>query len=317
MHSKLDVSIVIPLFNEAGNVRELISQIIEQVKTLDISFEILLVDDGSHDLTWHKIETASSVHQEVSGLKLSRNFGHQHALLAGLKTAKGQAVISMDGDLQHPPSVLPKLIEQWHAGSKIVYTKRHSPKSISTFKRKTSDMFYGLFSWLSGVPMTQGSSDFRLIDRQVLNELLKFNDVEPFLRGAVRWLGYEHQSSTVEFTIGSRHSGESQYTIKKMITFANSAIVSFSTKPLLVAIWLGLTTSLLAFAELGYILCQYLTGNTVAGWASTVGIVSLLFGILFILLGIIGLYLAQIHTALKQRPKFIIEKSTQIQEDKE
>ncbi|MEH6826376.1 MAG: glycosyltransferase family 2 protein [Motiliproteus sp.] len=235
MRRKPDVSIVIPMFNEAGNVIPLVTQILDQIKPLLITFEILLVDDGSQDSTWNKIEAASSEYNQVFGLKLSRNFGHQHALIAGLNLTKGDAIISMDADLQHPPSVLPKLIERWRSGSKIVYTKRHSSKHTSAFKRTSSNVFYKLFSWLTGVSIGQGSSDFRLIDRQVLTELIKFNDVDPFVRGAVRWLGYDQASSTVEFTVGERLSGESQYSLKKMISLANAAIVSFSTKPLIVA----------------------------------------------------------------------------------
>jgi len=310
MVTGLDISIVIPMFNESENIRPLVSQIIEEIAQANVTFEILLIDDGSHDKTWSQVTALAYEIKEIQGIKLSRNFGHQHALLAGLHQAKGKAIISMDADLQHPPSLIPELIRQWNAGNKIVYTKRCNQQHISAFKRQTSNWFYGIFSWLSGVTINEGSSDFRLIDRQVLQELIQFNDVDPFLRGAVRWLGFEEMSSTVEFSVGERHAGESNYTLGRMMKFANSAIISFSTKPLIVGIWLGLLTSLFAFAELGFILIEHILGNTVPGWASTVGIIALLFGILFILLGIIGLYLARIHTALQGRPQFVIEKNT-------
>jgi len=311
VNESIDVSIVVPLFNEADNVHALVEQIQQQLTPSGVAYEILLVDDGSSDETWLNISKLENNIPAVKGIKLSRNFGHQKALLAGLDQAQGQAIISMDGDLQHPPETLPVLIKHWQAGSKIVHTKRCQQEHLGWFKRASSDGFYRVFSWLSGVEIEQGSSDFRLIDHQVLKELKRFNDVDPFIRGAVRWLGFDDVSTTVEYNVGLRVAGESQYTLSKMLAFANSAVVSFSTKPLLIGIWLGLITSLLAFAELGYIMSQYFVGNTVPGWASTVGIMALLFGVLFVLLGVIGLYLARIHTALQERPKFIIEQSTQ------
>jgi len=310
MGTDLDISIVIPMFNESGNIGPLISQITDVMANQDLEYEVLLIDDGSHDQTWLQVLEVARNIKEVQGIKLSRNFGHQHALLAGLNKAQGKAVISMDADLQHPPAVLPELISHWQAGSKIVYTKRCSIQSLSAFKRKTSSWFYSVFSWLSGVTISEGSSDFRLIDQQVLKELIKFNDIDPFLRGAVRWLGFDEVSSTVEFDLGERLCGESEYTLARMMKFANSAIISFSTKPLIVGIWIGLITSLLAFTELAYIVVQFFMGNTVAGWASTVGIMALLFGILFVLLGILGIYLARIHTTLQGRPRFVIETFT-------
>jgi len=301
------ISVVVPMHNESGNVAVLVDRIGEVLQTQKYRFELVLVDDGSQDDTWSSICKKHETVPEIRGIKLSRNFGHQYALLAGLSVASGDAVISMDADMQHPPETLPELIEKWERGSKVVYTRRCQQHNISAFKRKTSDWFYSVFSWLSGVTIEPGSSDFRLLDRQVLEQLLEFNDVSPFFRGAVRWLGFDDSSTTVEYALGDRHSGESTYTLGKMLQFANSGIISFSTKPLILGIWLGLFTSFVAFLELAYILVQYFLGNTVQGWASAVGITALLFGVLFVLLGIIGLYLARIHTALQGRPKFIVD----------
>lgn len=306
----IDISVVVPMHNEFGNVDILVSKVKDELRNLEMNFEILLIDDGSSDDTWSKIENTSEKHKEVIGFKLSRNFGHQQALLAGLHHAKGKAIISMDADLQHPPSTIPELIKCWQKGFKIVNTKRCQQEKLSYFKRNTSSLFYKVFSWLTEVTIDEGSSDFRLLDKQVVQELLKFNDTTPFFRGAVRWLGFDDQSTIVEYDLGERHSGESAYTLGRMIKFANSGIIAFSTKPLVIGIWLGLLTGLLAFAELGYIIIQFFLGHTVPGWASTVGIMALLFGILFVLLGIIGLYLARIHTALQDRPRFVIDSQT-------
>lgn len=299
------LSIVIPLFNEEDNVDFLLRTLEDTLQPLNVSYEIILVDDGSSDNTWGKIKQSST---RVKGIKLARNFGHQHALLAGLSSAKGQAIISMDGDLQHPPSLIQEMIEKHKEGNLVINTCRHDAEVASLFKRKSSSLFYKLFSFLTDVPMAPGTSDFRLLDRIVLDQLLQLKDVDLFLRGAVEWLGFP--SVTIPYAAGKRLAGVSKYPLSKMIKFAKGSIISFSTKPLVLGLWLGVITSILAFMEIIYIIYQVFTGNTVAGWASTVGITSFLFGVLFIMLGIIGIYLARIHVALQNRPRFIIQEST-------
>ena len=300
---------MVPIYNEAANIPELLARLFSVLDGLGRSFEVVIVDDGSRDNSWQVLTSASADAPWLVGLRLSRNFGHQNALLAGLTIARGAAVISMDGDLQHPPEVLPDLVARWDAGDKVVYTRRVNEERLSWFKRLTSRLYYVLFSWLSGVQIDSRSSDFRLLARQPLDQLLRFNDVELFLRGAVQWLGFD-ASSTVEFSVGERHAGKSKYNLRRMLRLASSGIVSFSRKPLLVGIWLGMLTSFLAILELAYILYSYLRGATVPGWASTIGILSFLFGVLFAILGVIGLYLASIHSALQGRPRFIIAEAT-------
>ncbi|MDO6444982.1 glycosyltransferase family 2 protein [Colwellia sp. 1_MG-2023] len=300
------LSIVIPLYNEEDNVDVLIDTIIQNVLPLKVSYEIILVDDGSSDNTWNKIRQYSA---PVKGVKLARNFGHQHALLAGLSESKGDAIISMDGDMQHPPSLIEKLVEKHKEGYLVVNTYRNDAHVASYFKRKTSSMFYKCFSFLTDVSMAPGTSDFRLLDKIVLKELLKLKAQDLFLRGAVEWLGFE--SVTIPYVAGERFSGVSKYPLSKMLNFAKGSIISFSTKPLAIGVWLGVFTSALAFLEIIYIIYQVLIGETVAGWASTVGIISFLFGVLFIMLGIIGSYLARIHVALQNRPRFIVEEITE------
>lgn len=307
----VDLSVVVPLFDEARNVPRLVEELERVLAQIDESAELILVDDGSIDGTWQAILDASSGNPRVRGLRLSRNFGHQHALLAGLYAATGQAVISLDGDLQHPPELLPELIRRWREGYAVVNTRREGKADAGLLKRKSSEYFYKIFSQLTGVQLADGSSDFRLIDRKVLDHLLALGDTQLFLRGAVEWLGFP--SFTVPFEVQERFAGTSKYRLREMLAFATGAVVSFSTKPLRVGIWLGLLTSLLAFLELSYIVVQYFAGNTVPGWASTVGVISLLFGVLFVILGLIGLYLASIHQALQQRPRFIVSETTREQ----
>lgn len=302
------LSIVIPLYNEEDNVEVLFEKLSKNLESLNGSFEIIFVDDGSKDKTWKKISQLSISNPYVTGVKLSRNFGHQHALLAGLSKATGQAIISMDGDLQHPPSLIEKMVEKHKEGFLVVNTYRNDEEVASFFKRTSSSLFYRIFSFLTDVSMSQGSSDFRLLDRLVLNQLLELKDVDLFLRGAVEWLGFP--SITIPYEADKRFSGVSKYTLTKMIKFAKGSIISFSTKPLVIGIWIGVVTSTLALFEVLYVIFQWINGATVPGWASTVGIISFLFGVLFIILGVIGSYLARVHVALQNRPRFIISEFT-------
>lgn len=303
------LSVVIPVFNEQHNIHALTDALLPVLKALDVGYEIIFVDDGSHDATWTQIEALARNHSQIYGLSLSRNFGHQHALLAGLQHASGQAIISMDGDLQHPPELIPQLFAAWQQGFKVVHALRVENHSKQRFKVLSSKYFYRFFSALSDVPIEQGSSDFRLIDRSLLQQLNQFNDSDLFLRGAIQWLGFP--STTIHFQPSQRFSGSSKYSLRKMTRFASGAILSFSVKPLYIGIWLGVITSALAFLELVYVLIQYMLGNTVSGWASTMAVLSFLFGVLFIMLGIMGIYLSRIHRALQNRPKYIIAKSTE------
>jgi len=302
------LSIVIPLYNEEDNVEVLFEKLSKNLESLNESFEIIFIDDGSKDKTWKKIAQLSISNPYVTGVKLSRNFGHQHALLAGLSKATGQAIISMDGDLQHPPSLIEKMVEKHKEGFLVVNTYRNDEEVASFFKRTSSSLFYRIFSFLTDISMSQGSSDFRLLDRLVLNQLLELKDVDLFLRGAVEWLGFP--SITIPYETDKRFSGVSKYTLSKMIKFAKGSIISFSTKPLVIGIWIGVITSTLALFEVLYVIFQWINGETVPGWASTVGIISFLFGVLFIILGVIGSYLARVHVALQNRPRFIISEFT-------
>lgn len=308
--ASVTLSVVVPFFNEQGNIEPLIDRIESALAALDITYEIILVDDGSQDLTWKKIQSVSIDKKYIKGISLSRNFGHQHALIAGMEHAEGQAVITMDGDLQHPPELISKMLEKWRQGYEVVNTLREDHETASFFKKTSSRLFYRVFSLLTDVPMATGLSDFRLLDRLVLENLLSFQDVDMFLRGAVNWLGFN--SVTLPYQAGKRFSGKSKYTIRKMFRFARSAIISFSTKPLIIGVWIGMITCLLSILEIIYILAQYFQGSTVPGWASSTSIISFFFGVLFIILGIIGTYLARIHSALQKRPRFVMQKTVNI-----
>ena len=303
------LSVVVPAYKEAGNIEQLYQQILQALTPLELSWELIVVDDGSPDDTWKCIGEIHDRDPRVRGLRLSRNFGHQFALVAGLSEAKGDAVVTLDADLQHPPSLIPRLIDEWHKGSKIVHTVRRDPPRLSWTKRVTSRMFYRVFSFLSGVPLSQGMADFRLLDRDVVTEILKLKEMGLFLRGLVQWVGYPN--SSVEFECGDRFAGDSSYSFRRMLRFAWTGITSFSIVPLRLAILLGLLTSLFAFYQLmDALYVKLYTNQAMPGWTSLFVLTSLLFGILFILIGIVGEYIARILEEVRGRPRFIISDRT-------
>jgi len=283
----------------------LLEKLRDVLQTLGIPYEVILVDDGSRDGTWSLISEAAARDDCVKGLSLSRKFGHQNAIFAGLYHALGEAVVTMDGDLQHPPSLVPELFDAWREGCSVVETRRIESEDASFLKRMTSRWFYRIFSLLSGLPLAEGTSDFRLVDRQVVDTILRMRDAELFLRGMTHWVGF--QRTTIAYNVERRHAGETKYSLRKMIRFATSSLFSFSMIPLRLGIWLGLITSALAFLELIYILVNYFRGNAITGWASTLTVVSFMFGILFILIGIIGAYVGNVLETVKNRPHFIVQ----------
>lgn len=299
------ISLVIPAYNEQGNLDKLYSELVGVFSQLDLSWEVIFVDDGSKDGTWSDIARLHQQDHRVLGIRLSRNFGHQHALVAGLTYARGHAVISMDADLQHPPEVLPSLIHEWRKGSKIVKTVRRDPDNVPVFKRLTSRYYYRLFSYLSGIEMQGGMADFRLLDRQVLDQMLQFKEAGLFLRGIVEWVGYP--SAVVTFDCGPRFSGVTKYTLKRMIRFAWYGVSSFSLVPLRIGIVMGLTSSMIAFMGVVYaILGKLMDGDAVPGWASSLAIISFQFGVLFLFLAILAEYVGRILDEVRERPRFIV-----------
>jgi dolichol-phosphate mannosyltransferase len=299
------LSIVVPAYNEQGNLRQLYDELKTVLSSLVDSWELMLVDDGSTDGTWSEIASLHAQDVRVWGLRLSRNFGHQDALIAGMTHARGDAVITMDADLQHPPRIIPLLIAEWRKGSKIVKTVRREERNLPTLKRLSSRLFYRLFSYLSGVNLQSGMADFRLLDREVLQQVLAFKEEALFLRGIVQWVGYPN--STVDFECGVRFSGRTKYTFTRMLGFAWHGISSFSLVPLRIGILLGLSASSLAFFGVMFaILTKYLDSEAAKGWASSVAIMSFLFGMLFLFLAVLGEYVGRILIEVRERPRFIV-----------
>lgn len=300
------ISIVIPAHNEEDNVA-LMHQKIKSVfeKMEHYSFEIIFVNDGSRDNTQQKLEELSAQFSEVKYIEFSRNFGHQPAVKAGMDYANGNAVISMDCDLQHPPELIPEMVSAWEQGNDIVYTIRTYPREISFFKRKTSDLFYRFLSNISDIDLTQGGgSDFRLLDTSVVDVMRDLKEDDLFLRGLANWVGF--RQTGIEFVAGERASGESSYNLKKMMKFAFTGITSFSVKPLYLATYLGFIFSGLSLLYIPYVLYAFITKTEISGWASLIMTIVFFGGVQLIILGIIGIYLGKIFKQSKNRPNYII-----------
>lgn len=305
VREKAEISIVVPAYNEEGNLEKLYSELSNVLPAIDATWEIIFADDGSVDKTWENIKALRERDSRVKAVRLSKNFGHQYALLAGLSHAEGDAVISMDGDMQHPPEMIPELVEEWRKGNKVVKTIRSDPDDYLAFKKITSRLFYRVFSYLSGVNLQEGMADFRLLDRKVLNDILKFREEGLFLRGIVEWVGYP--STSITYKCANRFSGTTKYTLRKMLKFGWHGVSSFSIVPLRIGVVIGFIASGISFLGVLYaIYGKIVDGHAVPGWASSVAIISFLFGLLFVFLGLLGEYVGRILVEVRQRPRFLI-----------
>jgi len=299
------ISIIIPCYNESGNIKNLISQVKSQIAELCKDYEIIIVDDGSTDNTREILNSYKS-DKNVNFISLSRNFGHQAALKAGLDNANGDAVITMDADLQHPPVLIPELLKKWEEGYEIVNTSRLDTEDAGIFKKLSSATFYWVFRQLSGMELNPSSADFRLLDKKVLSEIKKFNEYHLFLRGLVSWIGFK--KTYIEYTAPSRRSGKPKYSLKKMLKLALDGIISFTTRPLRIAGITGLFISLVTAAYILYSLIIVLfTNNAVPGWASILMSVLFIGGIQMLFIGLLGEYIGRIFIEGKKRPQYIIK----------
>jgi glycosyltransferase involved in cell wall biosynthesis len=301
------ISIIIPSYNEESNISTLFAGLKSVLSGLKYQFEYIFIDDGSRDSTLTEIKKLSENNNDVFYIELSRNFGHQNALKAGLDYAKGDAVISMDSDLQHPPEVILKLIEKWEEGYDVVYTKRTDNEQLSWFKRKTSSMFYSLHNKLSDMKLEKGTADFRLMSRNVVDAFSQLRESELFIRGLVMWAGF--RQTAIDYVSNERHSGKSKYSTMQMVSFAFKGITSFSAKPLKLVVYLAFGLFLFSVVLVPYALISLILGYAVSGWTSLM-ITVIFFGSLQLLvLAIIGLYIAKLVIQSKQRPLYFIKDS--------
>lgn len=313
--------VVVPCYNEEEVLPETSFRLknkldsLEQRGKISSKSRILFVDDGSKDNTWKLIE---GLHKDdpdhFSGLKLSRNKGHQNALMAGLMEAKSRAdmVVSMDADLQDDIGVIDGFVDKYHQGCDVVYGVRSDRKRDSGFKRFTAQSFYKIMGLL-GVNLVYNHADCRLMSRRALEGLAEFKEVNLFLRGIVPLVGYK--SDTVEYSRGERFAGESKYPLRKMLAFAWDGVTSFSVKPIRFITVLGFIVLLISLGLMIYTFVRNLTGNTVPGWSTLMGSIWLLGGLQIFSLGIVGEYVGKIYQEAKGRPKYIIETLLDKEED--
>lgn len=304
------VSIVVPIYNEEAVLPEFfdaLSKVCAKLTGASTRVEVVLVNDGSSDRSWELICNQCSSDPDYVGVNLSRNFGHQLALAAGLESARGEVVVSMDADLQDPPEIIPRLLDAHRQGYDIVYATRADRGAEAWSKRMTAAAFYWLFEKISGVAMPRNTGDFRLMSRRALAELAKLRETHRFIRGLVPWLGFPQ--TQVIYDRGDRAAGSTHYSLGKMILLAFDGITSMSRAPLRLAYVLSLILFSVFASYMVYVLyCHFVLGNPlVPGWTSVMSAISI-FGIIQLLLfGIIGEYIGRIYEQVKQRPLYIIK----------
>lgn len=306
---------VIPCYNEEEVLSETAARLSDKYRCLmnenkiGDGSRVVFVDDGSKDATWSIIEKLCTEHDIFEGIRLSRNYGHQNALMAGLMTVKDKfdAVISMDADLQDDINAVDAMVESFLNGNDIVYGVRSSREKDSFFKRNSAATFYKLMKWM-GAETVYNHADFRLLSRRALDSLSDFEEVNLFIRGLVPMLGYK--SDTVYYERGERFAGKSKYPLHKMLSFAVEGITSLSIRPISIIIRLGILCMVLGIAILIYSIVQHFLNHTTAGWTSIMASVWIIGGVQILAIGVIGKYIGKIYLETKHRPRYIIECST-------
>jgi dolichol-phosphate mannosyltransferase len=307
------ISVVAPVFNEQAVLDELVRRLTSALEPV-APYEIVLVDDGSVDGSWAEMRRLRDSVPSVRLVRLSRNFGHQAALSAGLDAARGDAVVLIDADLQDPPEVIPALVAKWHEGYDVVYAVRRSRADESRFKLLTARAFYALMRRLTSSRLPPNAGDFRLISRRAVTALQEMPERARFLRGMTSWIGF--RQTGVEYDRVGRYAGESKYPPRKMLRLALDAITSFSTIPIRAVTLLGFLLVLFCVGVLAWSLyVRFFTDHHAAGWTSVIAVVLLLGGVQLLSLGVIGQYVARIFEEAKQRPLYLVDEVVESSSD--
>ena len=304
------LSVVAPVYNEVALLDEFYARVTSALQGLQ--FELVLVDDGSTDGSCELLARLASVDPRVHVVYLSRNFGHQTALTAGLDHAQGDAVVMLDADLQDPPELIARMLDHWRAGCDVVYAVREEREGESRFKLATANWFYRLFDKLAQVELQPNAGDFRLLDRQALDALLSMRERSRFLRGMTVWVGY--RQAAVPYKRDPRYAGETKYTLSRMLRFSLDAISSFSHRPLQLATLLGFLISTLAFVAIPVVVILRVAGSYLPGFGTVTIAVLLLGGIQLIAIGIIGEYVGRIYDEVKGRPLYLVRARLNVSE---
>ncbi len=305
------LSVVAPIYNEEATIDEFYLRVSGAMEGLN--FELVLVDDGSTDGSGAALERLATNDPRVRVVFLSRNFGHQTALTAGLDHSQGDAVVMLDADLQDPPELIPRMLDHWRAGCDVVYAVREQREGESRFKLATARWFYRLFDKLAQVELEHNAGDFRLLDRRALDALLSMRERNRFLRGMTVWVGYTQ--AAVPYHRDPRHAGKTKYTLAKMLRFSLDAISSFSHRPLQLATFLGFVISTLAFTAIPVVIALRLLGSYLRGFSTLTIAVLALGGIQLIAIGIIGEYVGRIYDEVKGRPLYLVRARRNLTEE--
>lgn len=310
MQKNIALSVVIPVYNEEKNIQPLLERLLPNIK--DYDYEVIFANDGSKDSTAENIKAEAHKNKRIKLITFNRNFGHQMALSAGYKMATGDVVVSMDADLQDPPEVIPKMVEKWQEGAKIVYGKRIKRDVDTFYKVFTARAFYTFINLLSDVAIPKDVGDFRLLDKKVVDFLNDLPEHTRFLRGLVAWSGYP--SAYVEYERESRFAGETHYPTAKMIRFALEAITTFSTKPLKIATYSGFICATFGFFGIIYAILGkiYLPAYWVTGWTALFVAILFFSGVQLITIGIVGEYIDKIYTEIQKRPMYLVKETVNI-----
>lgn len=299
------LSVVIPAHNEALGIKNALEVIGENLASCAENWEIIVVDDGSQDGTFDRLRELARGDSRIKGIRFSRNFGKEAALLAGLRAAAGDAVVTIDSDLQHPPRLIPKMVDLWKKGAKVVNGVKRSRPTDGTLTKMRAKMFNKTLSYLGGISL-ENSSDFKLLDRVVVHAIItELPEKQRFYRGLSDWVGYQHES--VLFDVEPRANGEGKWTLLGLIQLATMAIISFTSAPLRIVTALGFATLVFGALVAAETLLGWLQGRAVSGFATTIITMLILGSFIMISLGIIGEYIAKIYDEVKQRPSYLIE----------
>jgi len=306
MEVAASLSVVVPCYNEAEVIDVTVPRLLAMADSMaDLRTELLFVDDGSRDSTLRQLKAWAARDARIKVLSFARNFGHQVAVTAGIDAARGDAVVLIDADLQDPPEVVPEMVAKWREGFDVVYGTRTEREGETVFKRVTAKAFYRLLNRMSDVPIPLDTGDFRLMSRRVVDALKAMPERDRFVRGMVSWVGFRQVA--LPYRRAERFAGESKYPLRKMLRFATDGLLSFSTKPLQMAISLGALASALAFAGIVYALVIRLaTDRWVEGWAALFIATLFLGGVQLITVGILGEYIGRIYHEVKRRPLYVV-----------
>lgn len=300
------LSIILPAYNEEENIEVIYERIKNVLTGSEYKYEIIFVDDGSTDNTEKNILNLIQTDKAVKLISFSRNFGHQSALIAGYSNCNGDAAITLDCDLEHPPELIKDLIKKWESGYDIINAIRIDANKNASFKKYSSRYFYRLFSVFTDVKLEEGSADFRLIDKKIIDNIKNLGERELFLRGIFGWLGFK--TTNVQYLPNKRFSGTTKYSMRKMVSFALTGITSFSVVPLRMAALTGFLVAALTSIYMAYALASaLLIGNVLDGWTSLILAVLFLGGVQLIAIGVLGEYIGKIFIEIKGRPRYVIK----------